>query len=105
MSVASKRFLAAGILLTFGLLIGPDSIAQAQKTPTIPDDVTFITGIEYANPGKEHLNLNLARPKKGKNPFPAILCIHGGGFRAGKRASYDGLCIRLAQKGYVAAAR
>src|SRR5208282_6631328 len=35
-------------------------------------------------------------------PFPAIVCIHGGGFRAGKRESYDSQCIRLAEHGYVA---
>ena len=32
-----------------------------------------------------------------------MLCIHGGGFRAGKRESYDALCIKLAEKGFVAA--
>jgi acetyl esterase/lipase len=32
-----------------------------------------------------------------------VLCIHGGGFRAGSRDSYNGLIIRLAEKGYVAA--
>jgi len=31
-----------------------------------------------------------------------VLCIHGGGFRAGSRQSYDELCKRLAGQGYVA---
>jgi acetyl esterase/lipase len=31
-----------------------------------------------------------------------VICIHGGGFRAGDRHGYDRLCIRLAEKGYVA---
>ena len=35
--------------------------------------------------------------------LPAVLCIHGGGFRAGTREGYDGLCTKLAQNGYVAA--
>ena len=30
------------------------------------------------------------------------MCIHGGGFRAGKRESYDALCLKLAARGYVA---
>jgi acetyl esterase/lipase len=64
--------------------------------------VIFETGIEYANPDNQHLQLNLARPRKGDGPFPAVLCIHGGGFRAGKRESYDAQCLRLAQHGYVA---
>src|SRR5262249_30541096 len=45
----------------------------------------------------------IARPAKGDGPFPAVLLIHGGGFRAGTRQGYDGLCMRLAQQGYVAA--
>ncbi|OWK34684.1 alpha/beta hydrolase [Fimbriiglobus ruber] len=76
--------------------------ARAQKGPAVPDDVIFETGIEYANPDGQHLQLDLARPKSGAGPFPAIVCIHGGGFRAGKRDGYDAQCIRLAQHGYVA---
>src|SRR4051812_31536977 len=74
----------------------------AQKPPAVPDDVAFEPGIEYANPDGQHLKLDLARPKTGDGPFPAVVCIHGGGFRAGSREGYDGLCVRLAQKGYVA---
>lgn len=71
--------------------------------PVVPAAVQWETGIEYANPGGTHLQLNLARPKAGDGPFPAVLCIHGGGFRAGKRESYDALCLKLAERGYVAA--
>ena len=71
--------------------------------PVIPDSVQWETGIEYANPDNTHLQLNLARPKQGDGPFPTVLCIHGGGFRAGKRESYDALCVKLAERGYVAA--
>jgi acetyl esterase/lipase len=91
------RFLPA---LAAALLVAPT--ASAQKAPAVPDDVVFETAIEYANPDGQHLQLNLARPRTGDGPFPTVLCIHGGGFRAGKRESYDGLVIRLAQKGYVA---
>jgi acetyl esterase/lipase len=65
--------------------------------------VIWEAGIEYSNPDDEHLQLNLARPKAGDGPFPTVLCIHGGGFRAGKRESYDALCVKLAERGYVAA--
>jgi len=71
--------------------------------PVVPDSVQWETGIEYANPDGTHLQLNLARPKAGDGPFPAVLCIHGGGFRAGKRESHDALCLKLADRGYVAA--
>ncbi len=92
-----KRGFFAMVLSAFLL-----PIVAAQTPPVVPDDVKFEAGIEYANPDDQHLMLNIARPKTGDGPFPAIVCIHGGGFRAGKRESYDGLIIRLAQKGYVA---
>lgn len=69
----------------------------------VPDTVIREEGIEYSNPDGVQLQLNLCRPKTGDGPFPAVLCIHGGGFRAGKRESYDGLCVKLAERGYVAA--
>ena len=77
-------------------------LASAQAKPTLPDGVIFEAGIEYANPDGQHLQLDIARPKTGDGPFPAIICIHGGGFRAGKREGYDGLIVKLAQQGYVA---
>jgi acetyl esterase/lipase len=69
----------------------------------VPDTVIFEQGVEYSNPDDQHLQLDIARPKDGAGPFPAVLCIHGGGFRAGNRQSYDALCIKLAERGYVAA--
>ncbi len=76
--------------------------ASAQNKLVIPDDVTFETGVEYSNPDDQHLQLDIARPKTGDGPFPAIVFIHGGGFRAGNRIGYDPLIIKLAQQGYVA---
>jgi acetyl esterase/lipase/sugar lactone lactonase YvrE len=68
----------------------------------VPPTVVFEKAIEYANPDGQHLQLDLARPKEGAGPFPAVLCIHGGGFRAGNREHHDRLCIKLAERGYVA---
>ena len=68
----------------------------------IPDDVLFERNIEYSNPDGQHLQVNIARPKTGQGPFPAVLCIHGGGFRAGSREGFNKLCLTLAEQGYVA---
>ncbi len=59
-------------------------------------------GIEYTNPDNQHLQLDIARPATGDGPFPAVICIHGGGFRAGSRDGYLGLIQQLAARGYVA---
>ncbi|HWY86598.1 MAG TPA: alpha/beta hydrolase [Gemmataceae bacterium] len=76
--------------------------AHAQTKLVIPQDVVFASDIEYANPDNQHLQLDMARPKTGDGLFPAIVCIHGGGFRAGFRNGYDTLCARLAHEGYLA---
>src|SRR5436190_11631821 len=73
--------------------------ARAQKPISklsVPETVLFEVAIEYANPEGQHLQLDLARPKTGTGPFPAVVCIHGGGFRAGSRQGYDSLCLKLA---------
>src|SRR5215831_18652419 len=88
------------------LLSTPLLLSQEPAKPPavkVPDGVVFERDIEYANPDGQHLQLNMARPKEGTGPFPAVICIHGGGFRAGSREGYNGLILKLAQNGYVAA--
>jgi acetyl esterase/lipase len=85
--------------------MNPWSMARALEAPAkleVPDGIAWEPDIEYAKPAGESLQLDLARPKMGDGPFPAVMCIHGGGFRAGDRHGYDKLCLRLAQQGYVA---
>lgn len=93
------------IFLSAFLVLFATSSAFSQAPPklAIPEGVTFERNIEYANPDGQHLQLNLAMPKKGTGPFPAVLCIHGGGFRAGSREGYNATAIKLAQQGFVAA--
>lgn len=87
-------------LLALWLTASP---AQAlDKGAAAQAEITVENGIEYTNPDNQHLMLNMARPANGDGPFPAVLCIHGGGFRAGNRQGYDGLIKQLAQRGYVA---
>lgn len=75
------------------------AVASAQE------NVVFETGVEYTNPDGQHLQLNIAQPAAVEVGVqrPAVLCVHGGGFRAGKRERWDDVCKRLATRGYVAA--
>lgn len=76
---------------------------QATQRPVVPDDVAADFDVEYSRVG-ERVAMDIFRPKASMGtPKATILCVHGGGFRAGNRASYHGLAMRLAQKGYVAA--
>ncbi len=89
-------------LRTFKICIAAALVVFAAST-LHAGKITFEEGIEYANPDDQHLQLNLAQPGDPTGPArPAVLCIHGGGFRAGKRDSWNGLCKKLAEHGYVA---
>lgn len=91
-----KRSFAAFLCLTLARL----TVGGADLN--IPENVLFDSGIEYANPDNQHLQLNIARPKTSDRFLPCVLCIHGGGFRAGNRDSYNPLLIKLASRGYIA---
>lgn len=97
------RFSLAFGFLRFTLAI----LALLATSPTVladpPDSVLWEEGVVYSTPAGESLAMNIARPKVQNDLLPAVICIHGGGFRAGKRESYDALCIKLAEQGFVAA--
>ena len=94
------QLLGTTLLIAASLLLAYTHPVVAQES--VPDSVVFEKNIEYTNPDDQHLQLNMARPKAGHGPFPAVVCIHGGGFRAGTRESFNTLCIQLAERGYVA---
>ena len=100
------RFARSWLLQAFALAILLASVgatrAQNAAKLVVPENVIFEPNIEFSNPDGQHLQLDLARPKSDALPRPAIVCIHGGGFRAGTRQGYDSLCLRLAQQGYFA---
>jgi acetyl esterase/lipase len=86
------------VLCTLTVTSAPDAWAADL---VVPEGVKFEKGVEFSNVAGQHLDLDIAQPS-GKGPFPAVVCIHGGGFRGGKKESYDALCLTLAQRGYVA---
>ncbi len=59
-------------------------------------------GIVYGKGGDTNLELNIATPP-GKGPFPAIVLIHGGGWKSGsyKDQIMTMILVRLAKSGYV----
>ena len=97
----SKHFTMHARLIVAAILVFVLTTRAADLA--VPDSVVFERNVEYANPDNQHLQLNLARPKNGTGPFPVVVCIHGGGFRAGSREGYNELCLTLAQRGFAAA--
>lgn len=66
-------------------------------------EVEVRKGIVYAERQGEPLKLDLALPAGPGKTRPAVVCIHGGGWRGGRREHYAGLIQELARQGYVAA--
>lgn len=70
-----------------------------------PDDVTVNRGVEYGTGGGRPLQLDLYSPKKKKpdNAAPALIFIHGGAWKSGRRSDYHFYGVKFAQRGFVVA--
>jgi acetyl esterase/lipase len=79
--------------------------AEAGELPfAVPDGVTFVGDIAYRPGESKAWRLDLAMPTgRGDEPRPAIVFVHGGGWRNGdKRAgNFLGPTLEFAAKGYV----
>jgi len=92
------------IAILLGLGVASAILARVlQSSPEPPSSILFEKDIAYTHVAGKSLLLDLARPKTGTGPFPAILCIHGGGWRAGDKKEFHGAVLSLAQHGYIAA--
>jgi acetyl esterase/lipase len=69
-----------------------------------PKQVATSYDISYSKAGAMDLKLDLARPAEGEGPFPAVVLIHGGAWRAGKKDDLRGRLDEFARQGYVAIA-
>ena len=56
----------------------------------------------YSSPGGVPLHFDLFRPDS-REPLPAIVCIHGGGWISGEKEGMHDVALRLAENGFIAA--
>ncbi|MBW8899953.1 MAG: alpha/beta hydrolase [Massilia sp.] len=69
----------------------------------VPPSVRAVTNVTYARRGTHDLQLDLYLPQAGASAaLPAIVFVHGGGWRAGVRANFAPMAIRMAERGYAA---
>jgi acetyl esterase/lipase len=69
-----------------------------------PPSVRALAGITYVRRGEHALQLDLYLPAHPKPvTVPGIVFVHGGGWRAGVRANFAPMAIRMAERGYAAA--
>jgi acetyl esterase/lipase len=70
----------------------------------VPADVRVVADIAYRQGASKAWRLDLAMPKEpGGEPLPAIVFVHGGGWRSGDKraANFLGPALEFAAKGYV----
>lgn len=111
-ALSAMRVVCAAFALVGMVALAPHARAQqsgtqapdaTEKPSSAAPSVDFLPDLVYGRAGGEDLKLDLARPKDGKGPFPAVVCIHGGGWAHGSRKMYGGLIRQLARAGYVGA--
>ncbi len=80
-------------------------VAIIDRNAPVPEGVTEIKDVEYGNiGGTRPLLLDLYLPQgEPKKPRPALVFIHGGGWKSGNRADYRFYTGHFAKLGYVAA--
>ncbi|RTQ45983.1 alpha/beta hydrolase [Hymenobacter gummosus] len=126
-SFHAARLAAAGLLLTLALSARAQHFTPAPRDtsftthsafvkakkqhpsitvarPPVPKNVRTAPGLTYCTlPGGRELKLDVFYPKaKRRQQFPAVLIVHGGGWRSGDRAQHHPLAQQLAARGYVA---
>lgn len=70
--------------------------------PALPDGVLTLSNIIYRTIGKRKLAMDICYPsKKLDDGYPAVLLIHGGGWRSGDKSQCVPIAQALAGRGYV----
>lgn len=87
--------------LVFLLLSGAASAQRTQVPLKTQAALTSFSQV-YADYDGRKLKLDVHRPKERRKPLPAVVCIHGGGWRNGDRGSQTAVAQTLAANGYVA---
>ena len=91
-------------LLVLCLVVGWVLPGRGDDRPSairVPEGVEFVRGITFGEADGQPLLLDLAQPKEGAGPFPALVFVHGGGWAAGDRSAYHGLMLGWAKLGIV----
>lgn len=73
------------------------------KAIVLPANVEERLDIEYGVGGQRPLKLDLYLPKGRTQASGAILFIHGGAWKSGKRGDLKYYCVKFAERGYVTA--
>ena len=82
------------------LILGVLVACVVPTSPTIAD-VRTTNGVTYCSLPGYDLQVDIAQPE-GEGPHPAIVFVHGGGWRGGHRKGYRGAVLNAAKRGFFA---
>jgi acetyl esterase/lipase len=86
-------------MLCLAIAVEPPDRVCAQQAKA---EIRLETDIVFGKGGSTELKLDLAAPKEPRDLFPAIVCIHSGGWIGGDRKQMRQTIEALAGRGYVA---
>ena len=90
--------------LIFALLPFIALCAQQEQPPfSLPDGVRVEQNLIYSSPGGRDLHLDLFLPKEGRGLSPAVVYIHGGGWKGGNKNAFRRHAAHMATKGFAGA--
>ncbi len=103
-----------GMAILFQEEMRLDARAAGQATPRRTDGKTEIPAeiidrlhskldVTFARYGDRTLEMDIYRPKDNWQTLPAIVCIHGGGWRKGQKIHFRNVAQALAARGFVTA--
>ncbi|XZE56051.1 alpha/beta fold hydrolase [Planctomycetaceae bacterium SH139] len=81
----------------------PGSEGKTAIPKAVLDKLDEHLDVTFAQYGDRTLQLDLFRPKNALEKLPAIVCIHGGGWRKGSKINHRKVAQALAAQGYVTA--
>ena len=87
----------ASLAVTVPEVKGDDFLKSLEKAAYVEARMVFGTG------GGRDLRLDLYLPSEKDGPFPGVVFIHGGGWRAGHPGHFSRQAMYLAANGYVCA--
>lgn len=90
-----KRVVISSLVLALAALLF--LVLKQRSAP----EITVKRDLVYGKGGDTNLQLDLAMPDAGGGPFPAIVFLHGRGWRAGNRLEMNHFIEGVAHMGYV----
>lgn len=102
MIASAARWFTSLSLLGMVIQAGPAN-AQEERPVQVPPNVEVKKDLVYGKGGTRDLELDLYLPRGNEKARPAIVFIHGGGWKSGNRTTFARPAAYLAGKGYVGA--